>query len=52
MEAEMEGHEDSVTCMVVDGYMLITGSDDMTIRLWNLQSFKPLSVLGMHEECK
>jgi len=32
----MEGHEDSVTCMVIDGHVLITGSDDCTIRLWNL----------------
>jgi division protein 1 len=42
LQAEMEGHEDSVTCMVIDGQILITGSDDETIRLWNLQSFKPL----------
>lgn len=42
LQAEMEGHEDSVTCMVIDGQILITGADDKTIRLWNLQSFKPL----------
>lgn len=50
--AEMEGHEDSVTCMVIDGQILISGSDDGSIRLWNLQSFKPLNVLGYHDECK
>lgn len=48
----MEGHEDSVTCMVIDGQILITGSDDTSIRLWNLQSFSHLQVLGYHEECK
>ena len=36
LEAVMEGHDDSVTCMVIDGQILITGSDDTSIRLWNL----------------
>lgn len=31
----LEGHKDSVTCMTRDGYMLITGSDDQTIIVWN-----------------
>lgn len=52
LEAEMEGHDDSVTCMAVDGQILMTGSDDCTVRLWNLQSFKPLSILGQHDERK
>lgn len=33
---QMCGHEDSVTCMVIDHNYLITGSDDCTIRLWEL----------------
>jgi len=37
--AQMEGHTDSVTCMVSDGNILITGSDDRTIRLWELNMF-------------
>ena len=52
LQAEMEGHDDSITCMAIDGQILITGSDDKTIRLWNLQSFKPLHILGEHDECK
>jgi WD40 repeat protein len=52
LQAEMEGHDDSVTCMAIDGQILITGSDDKTIRLWNLQSFKPLHILGEHDERK
>jgi WD40 repeat protein len=54
LEAEMEGHEDSVTCMVIDGQILITGSDDTSIRIWNLhhESFKLLSILGYHDERK
>ena len=35
----MDGHEDSVTCMVIDGNILFTGSDDHTIRLWELNHF-------------
>jgi WD40 repeat protein len=45
---EMEGHTDSVTCMVVDANILITGSDDCSIRLWNLLNFTPSGVVGSH----
>lgn len=45
----MEGHEDSVTCMVIDGNFLITGSDDCTIRLFDLNHFTPTQVLGNHK---
>lgn len=31
----MVGHKDSVTCIVEDGKMLFTGSDDKTIGIWN-----------------
>ena len=31
----MVGHKDSVTCIVEDGNILLTGSDDMTIGIWN-----------------
>ena len=49
LEAQMEGHEDSVTCMVIDGNFLITGSDDCTIRLFDLNHFTPTQVLGNHK---
>ena len=48
LHTQMEGHTDSVTCMVSDGNILITGSDDKTIRLWELNMFQPTHVLGEH----
>ena len=52
LRAEMAGHEDSVTCIAVNGNIMITGSDDMSIRLWNLLSFSYAGDLGHHEERK
>jgi WD40 repeat protein len=34
--------------MIIDGSMLITGSDDGTIRLWELTSFTPKGLVGDH----
>lgn len=34
----MVGHKDSVTCIAEDGNILLTGSDDMTIGIWNKQN--------------
>lgn len=45
----MEGHTDSVTCMELDANILITGSDDHTIRLWNLGNFTPSGIVGTHQ---
>lgn len=36
MESTLQGHEDSVTCMALDANFLFSGSDDKTIRVWNL----------------
>ena len=35
----MDGHEDSVTCMALDGNVLITGSDDKNILTWNTREW-------------
>ncbi len=35
-EKMMSDHTDSVTCMQIEAYFLFTGSDDRTIREWNL----------------
>ena len=35
----MVGHMDSVTCIAEDGNILLTGSDDMTIGIWNTQNW-------------
>jgi WD40 repeat protein len=34
-KCSMVGHKDSVTCIAEDGNMLLTGSDDMSIGIWN-----------------
>ncbi len=36
LESELDGHDDSVTCMALDANFLFSGSDDKTIRVWNL----------------
>ena len=36
---QMVGHTDSVTCMVLEGNLLFTGSDDGTIMQWNMNGF-------------
>ena len=46
----MEGHTDSITCMVLEGNLLFTGSDDGTIRSWNMVGFDPSGVVGEHLE--
>lgn len=36
LEYEMKGHDDSITCMCIYGHLLFTGSDDKTVKQWNL----------------
>jgi len=45
------GHEGSVKCVSFspDGKTVISGSDDKTLRLWNVQSGKTLKVFRGHE---
>lgn len=50
LETQMEGHTDSITAMVLDEFILITGSDDNTIRLWNMRNFTPSGVVGTHAD--
>lgn len=52
LEKEMSGHTDSVTCMAIDGNLLFTGSDDKTIRQWELTLNTPSGIVGCHEERK
>jgi len=35
--------------MVIDEKILITGSDDHSIRLWNLSNFSPAGTVGTHQ---
>ena len=51
-KTELVGHTDSVTCMATDGYTLFTGSDDCTIRQWELSRFFKAGIIGEHDERK
>ena len=44
-----EGHETGVWSMAKDGRVLVTGSTDRTVRLWDLVTYKPLLVLRGHQ---
>lgn len=48
----MRGHSDSVTCMALDGNLLFTGSDDCSIRQWELTLNSPSGVVGEVDERK
>lgn len=51
-ERELVGHTDSVTCMAIDGNLLFTGSDDQTIRQWELTLGTSTGIIGQHDERK
>ena len=42
-------HNDTVTCMTIDGYFLFTGSDDRSIVMWNLNNYTQVGVLNGHK---
>ena len=49
--ATLEGmHSDSVTCMAMEENFLFSGSDDMTIVMWNLITFQHVGVLKGHKD--
>jgi len=41
-------HTDSVTTLCMDGYFLFSGSDDMTIVMWNMTNYTQIGVLKGH----
>ena len=48
--ATLEGmHTDSVTCMTMEENFLFSGSDDMTIVMWNLITYQHVGVLRGHK---
>lgn len=49
----LQGHTDSVTCMAMERKFLFTGSDDMTIIIWNMLKGNRFMVgkLEGHKEC-
>ena len=36
LQCELKGHKDSVTCLSLDANFLFSGSDDKSIRMWNV----------------
>ena len=42
----LEGHTDSVYCVQFDKEKIVTGSRDRTIRIWSMQTWKCMKVLG------
>ena len=48
--ASMEGHSKRVTCVAAacDSSILVSGSDDMTVIVWDLRSFKQVAILSGH----
>jgi WD40 repeat protein len=49
--ATLRGHEGEVNCLraFADGIILASGSDDKTIRLWNLETCSCIKVLSGHQ---
>ena len=46
----LRDHTDSVTCMAIDANMLFTGSDDFTIRIWEMTQRYCVGVLEGHKD--
>ena len=46
----LKEHTDSVTCMAIDANMLFTGSDDMTIRIWEMTQRYCVGILEGHKD--
>ncbi|KAK4447142.1 beta-TrCP [Podospora aff. communis PSN243] len=45
----LNGHTDSIYCLQFDETKIITGSRDRTIRVWDMQTYACLLVIGPHE---
>ena len=47
---ELKGHTDSVNCVALssDGKKIVTGSDDGTARIWDVESKKEIQMLAGH----
>ena len=48
--ATLQGHTDDVNCLVVHKNILYSGSDDRTIRAWNLDTNECITALQGHTD--
>ena len=46
----LEGHTDAVYCLTVVGNKLYTGSDDRTIRVWDIDTHQHITALEGHTD--
>lgn len=46
----LNGHKGAITSLFIDEHLLMTGSEDKTIRLWNLETGETLRVLSGHTD--
>jgi small GTP-binding protein len=46
----LKGHKEAVTCVAItpDGRRAVSGSDDCTVRVWDLESMKCIAILEEH----
>lgn len=50
VDTPLQGHTDSVTALVFEGFFLISGSEDLTIRIWDTVNMVQLSIIqNLHE---
>lgn len=45
VESPLRGHTDSVTALVFEGFFLISGSEDLTVRIWDTVNLVQLTVI-------
>uniref|UniRef100_A0A7M5XGL3 Uncharacterized protein n=1 Tax=Clytia hemisphaerica TaxID=252671 RepID=A0A7M5XGL3_9CNID len=46
----IKGHTGSVLCLQYEGNLLITGSSDSTVRIWNLETGQEMNKLMQHSD--
>ncbi|KAG1672374.1 hypothetical protein FOA52_010992 [Chlamydomonas sp. UWO 241] len=44
----MEGHTDSVLCVAVNARLIVSGSKDQTVRVWDASTYAPNNVMHGH----
>ena len=47
-----DGHEDGINCLAIapDESVLVSGSEDSTVRIWDLEDLEPITPLPNEDE--